>query len=55
MRFWYLSDIRAVNAQASLHIRAVSPEPSFLWHRKEGCKKVIFRERDMYQSIMNWL
>ena len=28
MRLWYLSHRRLAKAQASLHIRAVSPEPS---------------------------
>ena len=29
-RIWYLSPMRAANVQASLRIRAVSPEPSLL-------------------------
>ena len=29
-RIWYLSPMRAAKVQASLHIRAVSPEPSLL-------------------------
>ena len=29
-RIWYLSPMRAVKVQASLRIRAVSPEPSLL-------------------------
>ena len=31
-RIWYLSPIRAAKVQASLRIRAVSPEPSLLAH-----------------------
>ena len=31
-RIWYLSPIRAAMVQASLRIRAVSPEPSLLAH-----------------------
>ena len=31
-RIWYLSPMRAAKVQASLHIRAVSPEPSLLAH-----------------------
>ena len=31
-RIWYLSPMRAAKAQASLRIRAVSPEPSLLAH-----------------------
>ena len=36
MRLWYLSHRRPVKAQASLRIRAVSPEPSLLAHMKYG-------------------
>ena len=32
MRFWYLSHRRPAKAQASLRIRAVSPEPSLFAH-----------------------
>ena len=32
-RIWYLSPMRAAKVQASLRIRAVSPEPSLLAHR----------------------
>ena len=31
-RIWYLSSMRAANVQASLRIRAVSPEPPLLAH-----------------------
>ena len=31
-RIWYLSPMRAVKVQASLRIRAVSPEPLLLPH-----------------------
>ena len=31
-RIWYLSPLRAAKVQASLRIRAVSPEPSLLAH-----------------------
>ena len=31
-RIWYLSPMRAAKVQASLHIRAVSPEPPLLAH-----------------------
>ena len=31
-RIWYLSHMRAAKVQASLRIRAVSPEPSLLAH-----------------------
>ena len=32
-RIWYLSHMRAAKAQASLRIRAVSPEPPLLAHK----------------------
>ena len=34
MRLWYLSHWRPATAQASLRIRAVSPEPSLFAHMK---------------------
>ena len=34
MRLWYLSHRRPAKAQASLRIRAVSPEPSLFAHTK---------------------
>ena len=36
MRLWYLSHRRPAKAQASLRIRAVSPEPSLFAHIKYG-------------------
>ena len=36
MRLWYLSHRRQVKAQASLRIRALSPEPSLFAHIKYG-------------------
>ena len=38
MRLWYLSHRQPVKAQASLHIRAVLPEPSLFAHMKYGSK-----------------
>ena len=38
-RIWYLSPMRAAKVQASLRIRAVSPEPSLLAQNKQGVKK----------------
>ena len=38
-RIWYLSPMRAAKVQASLRIRAVSPEPSLLPQNKQGVKK----------------
>ena len=39
MRLWYLSHRRPANAQASLRIRAVSPEPSLFAHMKSGRRR----------------
>ena len=41
MRFWYLSHRRLTKAQASMHIHAVSPEPSLFAHMEvdEGSDK----------------
>ena len=36
MRLWYLSHRRPAKAQASLRIRAVSPEPSLFTHVTYG-------------------
>ena len=38
MRLWYLSNRRPAKAQASLRIRAVSPEPSLFAHIKYGSR-----------------
>ena len=39
MRLWYLSQRRPAKAQASLCIRAVSPEPSLFAHMKYGSRR----------------
>ena len=39
MRLWYLSYRRPAKAQASLCIRAVSPEPSLFAHLKYGSRR----------------
>ena len=41
MRFWYLSHRRPAKAQASLLIRAVSPEPSLFAHMKYGSRRKV--------------
>ena len=38
MRLWYLPDRRRAKAQASLHICAVSPEPSLFAHMMYGSR-----------------
>ena len=40
MRLWYISHRRPAKAQASLRIRAVSPEPSLFAHIKYESMKV---------------
>ena len=39
MRLWYLSHRRPAKAQASLRVRAVSPEPSLFAHIKYGSRR----------------
>ena len=39
MRLWYLSHRRPAKAQASLRIRAVSPEPLLFAHMKYGSRE----------------
>ena len=39
MRSWYLSHRRPAKAQASMRIRAVSPEPSLFAHMKYGSRR----------------
>ena len=41
MRLWYLSHKRPAKAQASLRIRAVSPEPSLVAHMKYGSRRKV--------------
>ena len=53
MRLWYLSHRRPAKAQASLCIRAVSPEPSLFVHMKYGSRG---RVRPKYQtSSPHWM
>ena len=44
MRLWYLSHRRPAKAQASLRIRAVSPEPSLFTHMKYGRRLRFWRK-----------
>ena len=48
MRLWYLSHRRPAKAQASLRIRAVSPEPSLFAHIKYGSRR---RVRPKYRHL----
>ena len=50
MRLWYLSHRRPAKAQASLRIRAVSPEPSLVAHMKYGS-----RRRVRQKHLAHWM
>ena len=51
-RIWYLSPMRAAKVQASLRIRAVSPEPSLLAHTSSESRGT-FRQKDRSLAPLN--
>ena len=51
-RIWYLSPMRAAKVQASLRIRAVSPEPSLLAHTRSESRGT-FRQRARSLAPLN--
>ena len=51
-RIWYLSHMRAAKVQASLHIRAVSPEPSLLAHTSSESRGT-FRQKTRSLAPLN--
>ena len=51
-RIWYLSHMRAAKVQASLHIRAVSPEPPLLTHTSSESRGT-FRQRARSLAPLN--
>ena len=51
-RIWYLSPMRAAKVQASLRIRAVSPEPSLLAHTSSESRRT-FRQKARSLVPMN--
>ena len=51
-RIWYLSLIRAAKVQASLRIRAVSPEPSLLAHTSSESRGT-FRQKARFLAPLN--
>ena len=51
-RVWYLSPMRAAKVQASLRIRAVSPEPSLLAHKSSESRGT-FREKARSLAPLN--
>ena len=53
-RIWYLSPMRAAKVQASLRIRAVSPEPSLLAHTSSESRGT-FRQKARSLAPSEWL
>ena len=51
-RIWYLSPMRAAKVQASLRIRAVSPEPSLLAHTSSESRGT-FRQKTRSLALLN--
>ena len=51
-RIWYLSPLRAAKVQASLRIRAVSPEPSLLAHTSSESRGT-FRQKTRSLALLN--
>ena len=51
-RIWYLSSMRAAKVQASLRIRAVSPEPSLLAYTSSESKGT-FRQKARFLAALN--
>ena len=51
-RFWYLSPMRAAKVQASLRIRAVSPEPPLLAHTSSESRGT-FRQKTRSLAPLN--
>ena len=53
-RIWYLSPMRAAKVQASLRIRAVSPEPLLLAHTSSESRGT-FRQKARSVAPSEWL
>ena len=51
-RIWYLSPMRAAKVQASLHTRAVSPEPPLLAHTSSESRGT-FRQKTRSLALLN--
>ena len=51
-RIWFLSSMRAAKVQASLRIRAVSPEPSLLAHTSSESRRT-FRQKPRSLAPLN--
>ena len=53
-RIWYLSPMRAAKVQASLRIRAVSPEPSLLAHTSSESRGTFRQKARSLASLNVW-
>ena len=53
-RIWYLSPMRAAKVQASLRIRAVSPEPSLLAHISSVSRGTFRQKARSLASLNGW-
>ena len=53
-RFWYLSHMRAAKVQASLRIRAVSPEPPLLAHTSSESRGTFRQKARSLAPLNGW-
>ena len=53
-RIWYLSPMRAAKVQASLRIRAVSPEPSLLALRSRESRETFRQKARSLAPLNGW-
>ena len=53
-RIWYLSPMRAAKVQASLRIRAVSPEPSLLAHTSSESRGTFIQKTRSLAPLNGW-
>ena len=53
-RIWYLSPMRAAKVQASLRIRAVSPEPSLLAHASSESRETFRQKARSLAPLNGW-
>ena len=53
-RIWYLSHMRAAKVQASLRIRAVSPEPSLLAHTSSESRGTFRQKARSLAPLNGW-
>ena len=53
-RIWYISPMRAAKVQASLRIRAVSPEPSLLTHTSSESRGTFRQKARSLAPLSGW-